>query len=71
MNYSPSGELDFSYLAAIIRKRVNLDTGLYTILQIPSVTLLGKIPLKQTLSHSEHTIEIPAHPNPHIAPVRS
>ena len=50
-------------LAAIIKKRLNLEASLYTILQILSVTLFEKIPLNQTLSDSEYTIEIHAHPN--------
>ena len=50
-------------LVAIIKKRLNLEASLYTILQVLSVTLFEKIPLNQTLSDSEYTIEIPAHPN--------
>jgi IS4 transposase len=37
-------------LIAIIKKRLNLNHSLYTILQILSVTLLEKVPLLQTLS---------------------
>ena len=41
----------------------DIEACLYTILQVLSVTLFEKIPLNQTLSDSEYTIEIPAHPN--------
>jgi hypothetical protein len=37
-------------LIAIIKKRLNLNHSLYTILQILSVTLLEKVPLLQALS---------------------
>jgi hypothetical protein len=36
-------------LIAIIKKRLNLDTSLYTLLQILSVTLFEKMPLQQAL----------------------
>jgi len=35
---------------AIIKKQLNLEQSLYTILQIISVTLFEKIPLLQTLT---------------------
>jgi len=37
-------------LVAIVKKRLNLDRSLYTILQILSITLFEKIPLLQALS---------------------
>jgi uncharacterized protein DUF4372/DDE family transposase len=40
-------------LIAIIKKRLNLETSLYTLLQILSVTLFEKIPLQQALQTSE------------------
>jgi IS4 transposase len=40
-------------LVAIIKKRLNLSTDLYTILQILSLTLFEKVPLKQVLSNSD------------------
>jgi len=36
---------------AIIKKRLDLKTELYTILQILSLTLFEKIPLKQLLDY--------------------
>lgn len=42
-------------LVAIVRKRLNLSTDLYTILQILSLTLFEKIPFIQLLTKSEHT----------------
>ena len=36
-------------LIAIIKKKLNLDTSLYTLLQILSVTLFEKMPLQQAL----------------------
>jgi hypothetical protein len=38
-------------LVAIIKKRLNLDLSLYTILQILSITLLEKVPLDQLLAN--------------------
>ena len=38
-------------LVAIIKKRLDLKTELYTILQILSLTLSEKIPLKQLLDY--------------------
>jgi hypothetical protein len=42
-------------LVAIIRKRLNLEMSLYTILQILSVTLFEKMPILQALSTAPHT----------------
>jgi len=39
-------------LVAILKKRLNLDASLYTLLQILSVTLFEKIPLYQTVTAS-------------------
>jgi hypothetical protein len=39
-------------LVAILKKRVHPDLGLYTILQILSLTLFEKAPISQALSHS-------------------
>ena len=41
-------------LVAIIKKRLNLDINLYTILQILSVTIFEKIPLLQLVTDSEY-----------------
>jgi hypothetical protein len=37
-------------LVAIVKKRLNLDRSLYSILQILSLSLLEKIPISQALS---------------------
>lgn len=37
-------------LVAVVKKRLKLDTSLYTILQILSLTLFGKLPLDQLLA---------------------
>jgi len=39
-------------LVAIIKKRLNLDASLYTLLQILSVTLFEKMPLQQAFEGS-------------------
>ena len=41
-------------LIAIINKRLNLSTDLYTILQILSLTLFEKVPLDQILANSDY-----------------
>ena len=43
-------------LVAIIKKRLNLDITLYTILQILSVTIFEKIPLFQLVTNSEYKV---------------
>ena len=43
-------------LVAIIKKRLNLDINLYTILQILSVTIFEKIPLLQLVTNSEYKV---------------
>ena len=42
-------------LVAIVKKRMNLDQSLYTILQILSVTLFEKSPILQALSQVDYT----------------
>ena len=41
-------------LVAIVKKRLNLSTDLYTILQILSLTLFEKIPLIHLLAKTEY-----------------
>ena len=48
---------------AIIKKRLNLDASLYTILQILSVTIFENMPLNQVLSGNEHSISEGEPPN--------
>ena len=50
-------------LVAIIKKRLNLSTDLYTILQILSLTLFEKIPLIQLLTKNEHNSNNQHSPN--------
>ena len=38
-------------LVAVVRKRLGIDTSLYTILQVPSLTLFEKTPLFSVLSN--------------------
>ena len=47
-------------LVAILKKRLDLEASLYTILQILSVTVFEKTPLFQMLNNSENT----PHPQP-------
>ena len=47
-------------LVAIVRKRLDLEASLYTLLQILSVTLFEKIPVQQALSRPETTSADPA-----------
>jgi hypothetical protein len=42
-------------LVAIVKKRLDLDASLYTLLQILSVTLFEKMPLQQALTGSDNT----------------
>jgi hypothetical protein len=49
-------------LIAIIRKRLDLEASLYTILQILSLTMFEKMPLIQALNHAENTED--RHPEP-------
>ena len=41
-------------LIAIIKKRLNLDASLYTLLQILSVTMFEKMPLQQAFPGSDY-----------------
>jgi hypothetical protein len=40
-------------LVAIVKKKLNLDASLYTLLQILSVTLFEKMPLQQAFPGSD------------------
>jgi len=44
-------------LVAIIKKRLNLDASLYTLLQVFSVTLFEKTPLNKDLFDTKHILE--------------
>ena len=44
-------------LVAIIKKRLNLDASLYTLLQVFSVTLFEKIPLNADFFDTKHILE--------------
>ena len=44
-------------LVAIVKKRINLDASLYTLLQILSVTLFEKMPLQQAFQGSDYKSE--------------
>lgn len=46
-------------LVAVVKKRLNLDASLYTLLQILSVTLFEKMPLQQALAAGEPILENP------------
>ncbi|MGB8147635.1 MAG: IS4 family transposase, partial [Azonexus sp.] len=46
-------------LVAIVKKRLNLDASLYTLLQILSVTLFEKMPLQQAFPSGEYRSENP------------
>ena len=49
-------------LVAIVKKRLNLDLNLYTMLQILSVTLFEKTPVFQAFSdHNRHIVEVENH----------
>ena len=41
-------------LVAIVKKRLNLDASLYTLLQILSVTLFEKMPLQQAFPGGDY-----------------
>jgi len=45
-------------LIAIVKKELQLDASLYTLLQILSVTLFEKMPIDQALANSQHKTEI-------------
>ena len=46
-------------LVAIVKKRLNLDASLYTLLQVLSVTLFEKMPLQQALAGGDPIMENP------------
>jgi len=50
-------------LVAILKKRLDLDASLYTILQVLSVTAFEKTPISQVLSQTENTQGHPEHHN--------
>lgn len=50
-------------LIAIMKKRLNLEASLYSILQILSVTLFEKVPLNQVLSGIDMGVEAPSDAN--------
>ena len=47
-------------LVAIVKKRLQLDASLYTLLQILSLTLFEKIPILQALSQAQPETEQPS-----------
>jgi len=50
-------------LVAIIKKQLNLDASLYTLLQVFSVTLFEKIPLNKDFFNTRHILEDDMNPN--------
>ena len=42
-------------LVAIVRKKLNLDVSLYTLLQVLSLTLFEKMPLQQAFPDNDYT----------------
>jgi hypothetical protein len=44
-------------LVAIVKKRLNLDASLYTLLQIFSLTLFEKMPIQQAFAGSDYISE--------------
>jgi hypothetical protein len=46
-------------LVAIIRKQLDLDASLYTILQIFSVTAFEQVPIGQVLTNSDYSSDDP------------
>ena len=44
-------------LVAIIRKKLNLDVSLYTLLQVLSLTLFEKMPLQPAFPDTEYSSE--------------
>jgi hypothetical protein len=46
-------------LVAIVKKRLQLDTSLYTLLQILSLTLFEKMPIQQAFAGRDHKIDTP------------
>ena len=50
-------------LVAIIKKRLDLDVSLYTLLQVFSVTLFEKMPLNKGFFETDYTSEDSRNPN--------
>ena len=50
-------------LIAIIKKRLNLEPSLYTLLQVLSVTVFEKMPLQQAFPDSGYVVENAISPN--------
>jgi IS4 transposase len=50
-------------LVAIIKKRLNLDASLYTILQVLSLTLFEKTTINQLLTNTEYNVNLPQESN--------
>ena len=50
-------------LVAIIKKRLDLDVSLYTLLQVFSVTLFEKMPLNKGFFETNYTSENNVNPN--------
>ena len=50
-------------LVAIVKKRLNLDASLHTLLQILSVTVFEKIQIQQALANAHPNAENPMHAN--------
>jgi hypothetical protein len=48
-------------LSLILKKRLHLDSSLYTILQILSLTLFEKTPIRQALSQPPTSIQVAHH----------
>jgi hypothetical protein len=46
-------------LVAIVKKKLNLERSLYTILQILSITLFEKMPILQVFQHFDYTEHLP------------
>jgi hypothetical protein len=44
-------------LVAILRKRLEIGRDLYTILQILSITLFEKVPIYQSLTRTDYTLQ--------------
>jgi hypothetical protein len=51
-------------LVAIVKKRLNLDASLHTLLQILSVTVFENIQIQQALANAHPNAENPMHANP-------
>ena len=51
-------------LVAIVRKRLKLEASLHTLLQILSVTIFDKVPLKQAVLGDDWTGELLENTNP-------